>query len=318
MSIEVHLPHFEGPLPLLLYLIRKEEMDIFDINIYQITTQYMEYIRRMKELDLETAGDFVAMAATLIQIKSQMLLPQYNENGEILEIEDPRKELVNRLLEYQRFQDAAKQLYSKPLLGRDQWVRGVREELPQDEDETDIIIEDGGLFALISHYRRAVRNIKKTVHRVALKAKSIAAQIMLIKDRLIVGQQVVLKDLINKAEDLRSETLITFLSALELGKMGLVNVYQAEVYGDIYLTAKRTIDASMLERVQEYNSLDAEQVADQIFEQAQDDAALETPKVSLDGASESEDPNTASLDAASDDDILQAEQELNIERDADV
>jgi segregation and condensation protein A len=317
MSIEVHLPHFEGPLPLLLYLIRKEEMDIFDINIYQITTQYMEYIRRMKELDLETAGDFVAMAATLIQIKSQMLLPQYNDNGELLEVEDPRKELVNRLLEYQRFQDAAKQLYAKPLLGRDQWIRGVREELPQDEDESDIVIEDGGLFALISHYRRAIRNIKKTVHRVALKAKSIASQIMLIKDRLIVGQQVVLKDLINKAEDFRSETLITFLSALELGKMGLVTVFQAEVYGDIYLTAKRTIDASMLERVQEYNSLDAEQVADQIFEQAQEDASLEVPVVRLD-ADDSEPEVVATTSSATDDDILQAEQELNIERDADV
>ena len=317
MSIEVHLPHFEGPLPLLLYLIRKEEMDIFDINIYQITSQYMEYIRRMKELDLETAGDFVAMAATLIQIKSQMLLPQYNENGELLEIEDPRKELVSRLLEYQRFQDAAKQLYAKPLLGRDQWIRGVREELPQDEDESDIVIEDGGLFALISHYRRAIRNIKKTVHRVALKAKSIASQIMLIKDRLIVGQQVVLKDLINKAEDFRSETLITFLSALELGKMGLVTVFQAEVYGDIYLTAKRTIDASMLERVQEYNSLDAEQVADQIFEQAQEDASLEVPVVRLD-AEDSEQEAVVQTSSATDDEILQAEQELNIERDADV
>jgi segregation and condensation protein A len=271
----------------------------------------------MKELDLETAGDFVAMAATLIQIKSQMLLPQYNENGELLEIEDPRKELVSRLLEYQRFQDAAKQLYAKPLLGRDQWIRGVREELPQDEDESDIVIEDGGLFALISHYRRAIRNIKKTVHRVALKAKSIASQIMLIKDRLIVGQQVVLKDLINKAEDFRSETLITFLSALELGKMGLVTVFQAEVYGDIYLTAKRTIDASMLERVQEYNSLDAEQVADQIFEQAQEDASLEVPVVRLD-AEDSEQETVATTSSATDDDILQAEQELNIERDADV
>lgn len=317
MSIEVHLPHFEGPLPLLLYLIRKEEMDIFDINIYQITTQYMEYIRRMKELDLETAGDFVAMAATLIQIKSQMLLPQYNENGELLEIEDPRKELVSRLLEYQRFQDAAKQLYAKPLLGRDQWIRGVREELPQDEEESDIVIEDGGLFALISHYRRAIRNVKKTVHRVALKAKSIASQIMLIKDRLIVGQQVILKDLINKAEDFRSETLITFLSALELGKMGLVTVFQAEVYGDIYLTAKRTIDASMLERVQEYNSLDAEQVADQIFEQAQEDASLEVPVVRLD-AEDGEQEVVSTTSSATDDDILQAEQELNIERDADV
>lgn len=316
MSIDIHLPHFEGPMALLLYLIRKEEMDIFDINIHQITTQYMEYIRRMKELDLEMAGDFVAMAATLIQIKSQMLLPQYNENGEVIEVEDPRKELVNRLLEYQKFQDAAKQLYAKPLLGRDLWVRGVREELPQGEDEADIIIEDKGLFALISHYRRAIRNVKNTVHKVALKAKSIAAQILLIKDRLIVGQQVVLKDLISKAEDFRSELLITFLSALELGKMGLVTVFQSEVYGDIYLTAKKTIDASMLERVQEYNSIDSEQVAENLFEAAEQDSVQSSIETSVDN-SDDELSSENSSGAATDEDIFQAEQELNMERDAD-
>jgi segregation and condensation protein A len=311
MSIEVHLPHFEGPMALLLYLIRKEEMDIFDINIYQITTQYMEYIRRMKELDLETAGDFVAMAATLIQIKSQMLLPQYNENGEILEIEDPRKELVNRLLEYQKFQEASKQMYAKPLLGRDLWVRGVREELPQGEDEGDIVIEDGGLFSLISYYRRAIRNIKKTVHKVALKTKSIAAQILLIKDRLIVGQQVVLKDLIATAEDFRSELLITFLSALELGKMGLVTVFQSEVYGDIYLTAKRPIDASVLDRVQEYNSIDSEKVAETLFENSAEELEQMTLNPHI-----NEEPMPDS--SATDEDIASAEKELNIEGDANV
>lgn len=318
MSIDIHLPHFEGPMALLLYLIRKEEMDIFDINIHQITTQYMEYIRRMKELDLEMAGDFVAMAATLIQIKSQMLLPQYNENGEVVEMEDPRKELVNRLLEYQRFQDAAKQLYAKPLLGRDVWIRGVREELPQGEDEADIIIEDKGLFALISHYRRAIKNVKNTVHKVALKAKSIAAQILLIKDRLIVGQQVVLKDLISKAEDFRSELLITFLSALELGKMGLVSVFQSEVYGDIYLTAKKTIDASMLERVQEYNSIDSEQVAETLFEAAEQEsvqASLDLNEDNTRAVGASDEP--MSFESATDEEILEAEKELNMERDAD-
>jgi len=313
MSIAIHLPHFEGPLPLLLYLIRKDEMDIFDIDIYSITTQYMEYIRRMKELDLETAGDFVAMAATLIQIKSQMLLPQYNQDGEIIEIEDPRKELVNRLLEYQSFQDISKKMYALPLLGRDIWSRGTREEVPQDDDDPGmIVIEDGGLFALISYYRRAIRNIKNTVHHVAIKTKSIASQILAIKDRLIVGQRVVLKELIASAEDFRSELLITFLSALELGKMGLVNVFQSDVYGDIYLTAKRHINEHELEKVQEYNSIDAEQVANQLFEQeevveGQLDVE-ETEQLEL-GAADEQYPDVA----ASDDDILSAEREMNLQ-----
>lgn len=313
MSIEVHLPHFEGPLALLLYLIRKEEMDIFDINIYQITTQYMEYIRRMKELDLETAGDFVAMAATLIQIKSQMLLPQYNENGEPVEIEDPRKELVNRLLEYQKFQDAAKQLYAKPLLGRDLWIRGVREEIPQGDDEADIIIEEGGLFALISQYRRAIRNIKKTVHKVALKTKSIASQILQIKDRLVVGQRVVLRDLITTVEDYRSELLITFLSALELGKMGLVHVFQSDVYGDIYLTAKRTIDPALLEKVQEYNSIDSEKVAETLFEQSESEE--ESKQMNL--TAESVEGSVPEMEAT-DEDIANAEKELHLDEESHV
>ena len=107
-ALRVHLQQFEGPLDLLLYLIRKEEMNILDINIVEITKTYLDYIKLMKEFDLEVAGEFVAMAATLIHIKSKMLLPQYNENGEVLEIEDPRKELVQKLLEYEKYKEAAR------------------------------------------------------------------------------------------------------------------------------------------------------------------------------------------------------------------
>lgn len=306
--IEIHLPQFEGPLALLLYLIRKEEMDIFDIDIHKITTQYFDYIRRMKELDLETAGDFVAMAATLIQIKSQMLLPQYTEGGEEIEMEDPRKELVNRLLEYQKFQEVSKRLYGKPLLNRDTWARGTREEFEGEDDEGMIIIEEGGLYALISHYRRAIRAVKKTVHTVAKKAKSIAAQIAHIKDRLVVGQRVVLRDLVDKVEDMRSELLITFLSTLELGKMGFVTIFQSDTYGDIYITAKKPVDEAAMEHAQEYDAAAAEAVADSIFEEAQVsmEMELDAPPV--------EDADEAPVEGASDDDILNAEKEMNLEK----
>lgn len=309
MSIDVRLHQFEGPLALLLYLIRKDEMDIFDIDIYQITTQYLEYIRRMKELDLETAGDFIAMAATLIQIKSQMLLPQYNAEGDVVEIEDPRKELVSRLLEYQRYQDVSKKLYALPLLGRDLWARGSREELPENEADGEILIEEGGLFALISHYRRAIKNIKKTVHHVAQKTKSIAAQIMQIKDRLIVGQRVVLSDLISKAEHYRDELLITFLTTLELGKMGFVSVYQADTYGDIYLTARKPIDDNVFEHVQEYDSAAAASVADSIFEEAEQDAEVAaSPQLELSATAAEEEPE---MEAATDDEITAAERDFD-------
>jgi segregation and condensation protein A len=150
VNLSIQIPQFEGPLALLLYLIRKEEMDIFDIDIYLITTQYLEYIKKMKQFDLEVAGDFIAMAATLLQIKSKMLLPNYNELGEEEEVEDPRKELVNRLIEYQKFQEISKTLYERPLLGRDVFRRGKSEAIHSDEDG-EIILDEGGLFSLIAY-----------------------------------------------------------------------------------------------------------------------------------------------------------------------
>src|SRR5271154_6867759 len=124
--LNIQLDRFEGPLSLLLYLIRKNELDIYDIPINAITQQYLEYIQIMKELNLEVAGEFIAMAATLIFIKSKMLVPQYDANGEEI-ADDPRKELVQQLVEYQKYQEAGKELYKRPLVGRDIWLRGQKE-----------------------------------------------------------------------------------------------------------------------------------------------------------------------------------------------
>ncbi len=320
MSITVQLPKFEGPLGLLLYLIRKEEMDIMDIKIHEITKQYLEFIKLMKELDLEVAGEFVAMAATLIQIKSRMLLPQYDEHGEVVETEDPRKELVQKLLEYQKFQEAAKMLYERPLVGRDVWLRGTRESLETKEEE--IVLEDNALFSLISTYRRALRSMKKKVHQVAAKAQSIASRILDIKDRLIVGQRITLAELVSATEEKARQTLITFLSLLELGKMGFVGLYQSETYGDIWVDTKKPIETDVLARVEEYDSMRADEVAAKMMEDskkieaddefllsdAEDSLETQSAQLSLDLTQElSEDLNT---EVASDEDILAAESEL--------
>ncbi|WP_413574485.1 segregation/condensation protein A [Bdellovibrio sp. HCB290] len=266
MSITVQLPKFEGPLGLLLYLIRKEEMDIMDIKIHEITKQYLDYIRLMKELDLEVAGEFIGMASTLIQIKSRMLLPQYNENGEIIEQEDPRKELVQKLLEYQKYQEAAKLLYDRPLVGRDVWLRGSREKLDEKEDE--IILEDNALFSLISSYRKVLRSVKKKIHQVTAKAQSISSRILEFKDRLFVGQRVTMMDLVTATEDRARQALITFLSLLELGKMGFVGLYQTEVYSDIWVDTKKPIETDVLSRVEEYDSMGADRIAQQMMDDA--------------------------------------------------
>ncbi len=334
MNLSIHIPQFEGPLALLLYLIRKEEMDIFDININLITTQYLEYIKKMKEFDLEVAGDFISMAATLIEIKSKLLLPNYNQEGEDEEAQDPRKELVQKLVEYQKFQEASKKLYDRPLLGRDVFRRGKSEAFLSDE-EGEIILDEGGLFSLIAYYRNSIRKMKKAIHRVARKTRSIASRILEIKDRLIVGQRVLLHELITTVEHKKEELLITFLSCLELGKMGLVTVYQSEVYGDIYLTAKREINNDAVGRVEEYDSYGAEAIADSLMAEAEeeqlqnqgensfmdDEDLLESAPVSLLTEDDFLSEKHRDLEAlessesfesfASDDDIEEAERELD-------
>lgn len=253
----IQLERFEGPLGLLLHLIRKEEMDIFDIDINQITTQYLEYIKAMKRLDLELAGDFVAMAATLIHIKSKMLLPQYNEQGEEILDADPRKELVQKLLEYQKYQEAAKNLNKRPLLNRDVFLRGERLNLNPETDGEIIIEEENALFALISAYRHAIKNVKSGVHKVVAALQSISERIMEMKDKLIPGQRVVFSDFIT-VEGVgvarTGQILVTFLSLLELAKIGFVSLFQAENFSEIHIDAKKPIERDVLERVESYDA----------------------------------------------------------------
>jgi segregation and condensation protein A len=304
MSLTVQLPLFEGPLALLLYLIRKEEMDIMDINIHEITGQYLEYIKLMKELDLETAGEFVAMASTLIHIKSRMLLPQYDDKGEIVANEDPRKELVQKLLEYQKYQEAAKLLYDRPLVGRDVWLRGTREVLVSKDEEIEL--EDDALFSLISSYRRLLRSVKTKIHQVTAKTQSISSRILEIRDRLLIGHRVAMMELITDLQDRSRQVLITFLSLLELGKLGCVNLYQSEAYAEIWIEANREIETDVISKVEEYDSVNSESVAENILAESELFEDTDEPE-SLLVAESSVDEN---VEVATDEEILAAEIEL--------
>lgn len=247
-SIVVQLEKFEGPLALLLHLIRKSEMDIYDIEIHKITEQYLAYIKMMKELNLEVAGDFVAMAATLIHIKSKMLLPQYDEDGLPVE-EDPRQELVSRLLEYERYQQAGKTLYDRQLLGREVFARGFK--LEQTSADPTIILDEGGLFAMIGLYRRALKKVKKNVHVVMEKTQSLSSRILELRNYFIPGQRIRLDELVRPEERTKPKWVITFLSVLELGRMGFVSVFQSETYGPIHIDTKKTIERDVVSQVQE-------------------------------------------------------------------
>jgi segregation and condensation protein A len=343
LSYRVHLQKFEGPLPLLLYLIRKEEMDIFDINIFEITTQYMEHIRLMKELDLEVAGDFVAMAATLLQIKSRMLLPNYNEDGEVLENDDPRKELVQMLLEYQKYQAAGKNLLKRYLLGRDVFARGETYRA-QDSTGAVVIEADNALFALIGAYRRSIKKMKNSVHQVKAKTLSIASRILQFKDRLPVGERVLMSDIVAfdtrnlSYKEFRQTLLITFLSVLELGRLGFVSLFQNEVFSDLHIQAKSEIASSGLQRVQEFDSTENVGLSEKLFVSLADDEPHEklredqivpaseqmnfsmastdlTPRLSSDLADDLslDEESEVSVSAATDEEIFEAELELSEE-----
>lgn len=304
MSIRVQLQQFEGPLDLLLYLIRKEEMDIFNINIVEITKQYFDFIKLMKEFDLEVAGDFIAMASTLIHIKSKMLLPQYDENGEIIEQEDPRKELVQKLLEYEKYKEAAKSLYERPLLNRDVWARGLREKIEMNEEEIEL--EENALFSLIGTYRKALNNLYKKIHKVNVKLQSISSRIIEMRSLLIPGKTIRMIELLsndfsNRIERSR-QSLITFLSLLELGKLGFVSLYQTDVYGDIHVQTTKEINHDVLARVEEYGQANTEHIQTKLFEQITEE--VEAVDESL--------IETAEVVAASDEEILNAEIDLNL------
>ena len=255
MSLSIHIPQFEGPLDLLLYLIRKEEMNILDIDVQLITSQYLEYIKKMKQFDLEVAGDFIAMAATLIQIKSKMLLPLPPEEFDGEEDEDPRKDLVECLLEYQRFQEVSKELYNRSLLNRDVFKRNQRE-IFKNQGESEIILDENALFSLTACYVGILRKMKRAVHRVAKKTRSIASRILEIRDRFVVDRKITLRELIDRGRDFKEELLVTFLSCLELSKMGFISIYQSRAYGDIYLTGKRHIGRDAAAGVEDYNGND--------------------------------------------------------------
>src|SRR5512136_1790346 len=167
------LEGFEGPLDLLLHLIQKNELDIFNIPIAVITEQYLEYLQLMKVLNLDMAGEYLLMASTLLHIKSRMLLPKSSEEEE--EEEDPRAELVRRLLEYQRYKQAAGELEKRPMLDRDVFIRLIPLEHGEEPEEERIEVS---LLGLIEAFRQVLERVKsESVHEVIMEHLSVEDKI---------------------------------------------------------------------------------------------------------------------------------------------
>ncbi len=233
MEYQVQLEIFEGPLDLLLHLIHKNEVDIFDIPIATITDQYLEYLEMMKALNINVAADFLVMASTLLHIKSKMLLPNAFE-GE--EEEDPRMEITRPLLEYMHLKGVAQELSEREMLERDVFTRPpdpfLYKELKQDSPELDVnIFQLMKAFKAVMEGRALETKLKFRPVKWSLKEK--AAHIV---SRLRERGAIYFKELFDGLEDI-SEFVVTFLALLELVHTGVVKVFQPSPQSDIKLRA---------------------------------------------------------------------------------
>lgn len=231
-AYKVRLEQFEGPLDLLLFLIKKEEIDIYDIPISEITEQYLAYIGVLEFLNLELAGEFLVMAATLMRLKARMLLPREAENEE--EIEDPRQNLVQQLLEYKQYKQAAsdfeameyqrKMLYTRPELER---------QAVETPEETDY-----NLFDLIVALKHVLDEAKARPMEIAMEEVSIEEKMDYLRERIKPGQRVPFADLFEEGAD-TIEIIVTFLALLELLRLGTLKFRQTRSFGTIHIYRKK-------------------------------------------------------------------------------
>jgi len=229
------LEGFEGPLDLLLHLIQKNELDIFNIPIALITEQYLEYLQLIKVLNLDIAGEYLLMASTLLHIKSKMLLPKSSEGEEEEEEEeDPRAELVRRLLEYQKYKKAALDLEKRPLLDRDVFIRLVTA-APEEEPEEERIEVD--LFELLEAFRKVLERVKpETVHEVILEHLSVEDKIQEIMTLLERENRSMAFHRLFPEQASRRVVVITLLAILELVKMKRIRIFQLTPFETIRIS----------------------------------------------------------------------------------
>jgi len=229
----VRLEMFEGPLDLLLHLIHKNEMDITNIPIAVITEQYLEYLKLMKVLNLDIAGEYLLMASTLLHIKSKMLLPTpYGEEDE--EGEDPRAELVRKLLEYQKYKNAAAELERRPMLDRDVFIRLALVDDAEHKEEERIEVN---LFELLEAFRQILERAKPELfHEVILDRVTVEEKVQEILLLLQREKRSMAFHLLFPEQASRRVIIVTFLAILELVKMKWVRIFQPAPFETIRIS----------------------------------------------------------------------------------
>ena len=230
MTYQIKLPIFEGPLDLLLHLIKEHEINIYEIPIAFITKQYLEYIELLKNLNLEVAGEFLVMASTLIHIKSRTLLPKSEVSADMEEEgDDPREELVRKLLEYKKYKEAAGLLRDKEIAYKNVFTRKAESEIP---DEDELLIEVS-IFDLLSAFKNVVKNIKGSdTYEISVDEVSVTERINYIMEALGNSSYILFESLFSDMTR-KMELVATFLALLELIRLKLIKIQQTKRFGTI-------------------------------------------------------------------------------------
>jgi len=230
MAYEIKLEVFEGPLDLLLFLIRKNEIDIYNIPIAAITEEYLKHLEAMKSLNLDLAGEYLVMASTLVHIKSRMLLPASDEDAGTEE-EDPRAELVRQLLEYKAFKEAALDLGKRNILGRDVFRREAFPERELDRDDQQVV--ELSIFELIEAFQKVLSTMKKEdIMEIEAERFSLTDTINEVLEKLQSAKDLTFNELLGEGFT-RRRLVYNFLAILELMKLKMIRARQAAPFGVI-------------------------------------------------------------------------------------
>lgn len=229
---KVQLDIFEGPLDLLLHLIKEEEINIYDIPISKITKQYFDYLGLMKEMDLDVAGEWLVMAATLTHIKSKMLLPVQESEEDEYDGVDPRDELVKRLIEYKKFKEAAAALREKEDYQKNTFGRNFHSEW--DEDDADFL-KEVSVYKLLEAFSKILKNASgDPLYEIRLEEVSVTEKMAFIMEALETKPKVRFEDLFTEIKN-RMELIATLLGLLELMKQQMIRVFQEREFGPIWV-----------------------------------------------------------------------------------
>jgi segregation and condensation protein A len=235
---KVKLDVFEGPLDLLLYLIKQDEIDIYDISLERITSQYLEYLQAFRELNIELAGEFIVMAANLIYLKSRSLLPvDQQPPAEDAEEDDPRWDLIRQLIEYKKFKEAAAELHQREL---EQERIFAREGALAPRFQEPLRLGDVGIFQLINAFQIVIKRLeaRQDVQEIFSEVYSVSEKIDTILQRVAAGAPIRFSDLFGATVS-RLEVVVTFLALLELIRLKQVRAIQKNIFEEIEIAAAR-------------------------------------------------------------------------------